>query len=395
MKILYHHRTASRDGQAVHIDELVAALRARGHEVRVVAPSTSEGRGMGENMGWVHILKRSTPKAAYELMELGYSLFAYRRLSREIADFQPDIIYERYNLYLLAGVLASRRRKLPLLLEVNGPVAYERELYGGLAWKRLSRWAEAFAWRGGDVVLPVTRVLAQFVERAGVRSEDIHVIPNGDNRAHFSPVADTGPSKRRLGLDDRLVLGFTGFVRDWHGVDRVLRWMAQADSPSNAYLLIVGDGPHRAALEMLAKRLCLEGRVHFTGVVERARVPEYMSAFDVALQPAVVPYASPLKLMEYLALGKAIVAPLEPNLLEILEHDVNAWMFDRRDDGALAAALTRVCADSALRSRLATAAHQTIDRLGLTWEANAARVESLALKLLHRRRSPHAREVVC
>ena len=119
------------------------------------------------------------------------------------------------------------------------------------------------------------------------------------------------------------------------------------------------------------------------------------AAFDVALQPAVVPYASPLKLMEYLALGKAIVAPMQPNLLEILEHDVNAWMFDSHGDGALAAALTRVCGDSALRARLATAAHQTIDRLGLTWEANARRVEALALELLRGEGSLPAQQAVC
>jgi glycosyltransferase involved in cell wall biosynthesis len=69
----------------------------------------------------------------------------------------------------------------------------------------------------------------------------------------------------------------------------------------------------------------LQERVTFTGVVPRERIPEYVAAFDIALQPAVVPYASPLKVFEYLALGKAIVAPRQPNIEEILTDRLNAF----------------------------------------------------------------------
>ncbi len=76
------------------------------------------------------------------------------------------------------------------------------------------------------------------------------------------------------------------------------------------------------------RRLGIASRVHFTGIVERDDVAKYVAAFDIALQPAVVAYASPLKLFEYLALGKAIVAPGQPNIREILTHEKNALLFD-------------------------------------------------------------------
>lgn len=80
--------------------------------------------------------------------------------------------------------------------------------------------------------------------------------------------------------------------------------------PANSYLLVVGDGPVRAELEAPAVTLGVERRVAFTGVIDRQIGPDHVAAFDVALQlPAVTAYASPLKLMEYLVLGKAIVAP--------------------------------------------------------------------------------------
>jgi glycosyltransferase involved in cell wall biosynthesis len=153
--------------------------------------------------------------------------------------------------------------------------------------------------------------------------------------------------------------------------------MASPQAPQDTHLLVVGDGPVRAALEAQAQRLGLAGRVTFTGVVHRGQVPAHVAAFDVALQPAVTPYASPLKLMEYLVLGKAVVAPATPNLQEVLTDNVNALMFEPAHPGALEGALTRLCTDTALRQRLAQGAADTIDRLELTWIGNARRVTAL------------------
>ncbi|WP_372659159.1 glycosyltransferase family 4 protein [Hydrogenophaga sp.] len=393
MRILYHHRTASKDGQAVHIEEMIGALRALGHEVRVVAPGAAgdqaasgpqgdSGR-MGGDMGWVHRLKALLPKALYELMEFAYNLLAYRKLAAAAREFRPDVVYERYNLFLLAGLMVKKRLRIPLLLEVNSPLVMERSQHsGGLSLQSLARWAEGVAWRGADRVLPVTQVLAGHVVARGVPPERIQVIPNGINRAHFEQAPQPLEAKQRLGLQERLVLGFTGFVRDWHGVDRIVDWMASPQAPAHTHLLVVGDGPVRQALEQQAQRLGLAERVSFTGVVHRDEVPAYVAAFDVALQPAVTPYASPLKLMEYLVLGKAVIAPATPNLQEILTHETNALLFDESVAGSMEQMLTRLCTEAGLRERLAQGAHDTIDRLQLTWLGNAGRVVSLSEALV-------------
>jgi glycosyltransferase involved in cell wall biosynthesis len=381
VRILYHHRTASKDGQAVHIDEMIAALRELGHDVCVVAPKTSGSDGMGTKVGWVHGLRSRLPKAVYELLELGYSWVAYRNLLTAAREFKPDVLYERCNLFLVAGVMLKRRLKLPLLLEVNSPLTDERQRFGGLGLPRLARWSENLAWRSADVVLPVTHVLAASVREQGVPAERLVVIANGINEHHFAGAPTPAQAKARLGWDDALVLGFTGFVRDWHGVDRVLQWMASPSAPVNARLLVVGDGPARQDLERLAAQLNLAERVRFTGVVPREEVPAQVAAFDIALQPAVTPYASPLKLFEYLALGKAIVAPRLPNIMEVLRDGHNALLFNAADDASFAQALSLLAADAALRARLATQARATIGEMGLTWRSNAQRVAGMALAL--------------
>lgn len=384
MKILYHHRIRSKDGQYVHLEELVAALRAMGHEVRVVGPEAVGSAAFGADAGLVAWMKRRIPKALYELIEFGYGVFAYLRLVRAIRAFRPDGIYERYNLFLTAGVWAGKRFGLPLLLEVNSPLYDERKRFDGIALDALARWSERTAWRGADAVLPVTEALAELVARETGPQQRICVIPNGINTDHFSAALDCDAVRRRWKLGDRLVLGFTGFVRDWHGLDRVIASLA-ADAPQRRRVLfVVGDGPARAALEAQARSLAIAERVVFTGVVAREDVPAHVACFDIALQPAVVAYASPLKLFEYLALGRAIVAPLQPNICEVLTDNVNALLFDPAAPDALAAAIDRLSDDPALRARLAEGARNTIAERGLTWANNAERVTALFESLVAR-----------
>lgn len=385
MKILYHHRTRSKDGQHVHISELIASLRKLGHEVMVVAPAAMEHAEFGADAGAVAVLKRFLPRFAYELMEFAYSLIAYLRLRRAVLKFRPDCLYERYNLFLPAGVWLKRNFGLPMLLEVNAPLYEERDTYGGISLRRLALWSQHYTWRGADLVLPVTAVLAGMVRNAGVPDERIAVIPNGIDQKRFgNDTLPTEDAKSRLRLNDSLVLGFTGFVREWHGLDRVVDLIANRVQGTSLHLLIVGDGPARESLVAQARRRGIADLVTITGVVERDRVPEYVAAFDIALQPSVVPYASPLKLFEYLAMGRAIVAPASPNLMEVLTDGENAVLFDIDQADGMVRAIERICNDGELRRRVAEGARRTIVQRRLTWDNNAQRVVALFERLLRR-----------
>ncbi|MFQ5783901.1 MAG: glycosyltransferase family 4 protein [Alphaproteobacteria bacterium] len=381
MKILYHHRIRSKDGQFVHIEELTEALRGLGHEIVMVGPAAVERDAFGADAGLVGVLKRLLHGAIYECMELAYGLFAYRRLKAAYLRHCPDCIYERYNLFLPAGVWLKRRYRLPMLLEVNAPLVEERSRFGGLTLARLARWSERFAWRGADFVLPVSGMLAERVRDAGVPDERIVVIRNGIDPERFDAVAASDETRRRLGLDGRLILGFTGFVRSWHGLNQVIDVIAEDAGRRDLHLLVVGDGPARAELESYARERGVGSRLTVTGIVQRGAVADYVSAFDVGLQPDVVPYASPLKLIEYMALGRAIVAPARANIRELLTDGENAVLFDPKAPGSLQRAVERICADASLRRRLGDAARLEIEKQGLTWRCNAQRVEDLFLRL--------------
>jgi glycosyltransferase involved in cell wall biosynthesis len=372
LTILYHHRTRARDGQSVHIDELINALRATGHRVVVVGPRSI-------NPTATPIESRFLPRAVYELVEFAYSFIEFAKLATAAIRYRLQALYERANLLMLSGVWTATVFRLPYVLEVNAPLAEERTRYGGLAWPRLAAWTERACWRTASMVLPVTDALAADVRRAGVPATRITITPNGVDMEKFRP-HNTSEARTRLGLGQSLDLGFVGHIREWHGLDGVIDVLPRP-ALAHAHLLIVGDGPTRPLLENRARRLGVLERVHFTGTMARELLPELTSCIDIALQPNVTVYASPLKLFEYMAAARAIVAPASPNIREILEDGVDGVLFTPGSTEAMAQAIERLAGDAALREKLGQAAARKIAARNLTWRGNAERVISVIRKL--------------
>jgi len=385
MRILYHHRVASKDGQFTHIDEMVNAMRALGHEVELVGPDVHKSdSGQGGSPGWVGRLKRNLPGVLYEAAEAAYALVAYRRLAKAMRRFKPDVVYERYALYMPSGVWACRRAKVPLMLEVNVPDAVIRRQDKQLWLGWLADRVERYTLCGADRVFPVTQVLGDMLIDIGVQADRIRVIPNGINPKDFANLPDPDTAKARHGLTGRTVIGFIGFVREWDQLDRIVAWLAKRPASDTASLMVVGDGPVRPALEAQAAALGIAHKLVFTGVVPRPAVPAAAMAFDVALQTALVPFASPLCLFEYMAMGKAILAPDQPNHHEVLVKDVDCRMYDPTDANGIEAQLDLLLAARPMREQLGAAAGHALHERGYHWASNARRAVAAADELLAR-----------
>jgi glycosyltransferase involved in cell wall biosynthesis len=387
MRILFHHRIASRDGQAVHIEELIAALQRQGHETILVGPPGFMATGFGGSNPFVDRIKRWIPGALYELLEVAYNAKAFLRLRAAVRAQRPDVIYERFSLFLFAGLWMHRLSGIPMLLEVNAPLYEERSKNDGLRLPALGRWAQRLLWNRVDHVLPVTGVLARTVAEYGVAPSRVTVIPNGINPERFGAIPVSAAAKAALGLPPRLVLGFTGFIRGWNEVHRLIDFVALHHARFDLHVLVVGDGPARASLQEYARAHGVPDRLTIAGIVERDDVARHVAAFDIAVLPGLTPYSSPLKLFEYLQLGRAIIAPDTENIREILTNGLDALLFDPARDGALEAALLRLCTDATLRTRLGLCAHQTISAKSLTWSCNAGRVVAIAEAVIRRGRS--------
>ena len=191
------------------------------------------------------------------------------------------------------------------------------------AWAALARRLEVKLWSAAEAVLPVSNVLADIVQSAGVAEDRIHVVPNGVDPDRFFPGIDGAEVRRRLGLGNKVVLGFSGFVRPWHGLDRVIDVMAKCESACDLVFSLSAMGQLGPTWSRRRVTLASVDRVRFVGAVDRKELPRYLAAFDIALQPSAVAYACPLKLVEYMAMGKAIIAPDQPNIRELIR--IQKW----------------------------------------------------------------------
>jgi glycosyltransferase involved in cell wall biosynthesis len=382
VRILYHHRTQAEDGQAVHIRSLQRAFAEEGHEVREFGLVSRAGSGQasderdgGSRWGVLTHL----PRFARELAEYAYTPVARPRLISAARQLSADFIYERYAFGNAAGLQAARRVGCPLVLEVNSPMVLELENTRGLSFPGVARRMEAHVFKSADLVCVVTGVLRDMLVELGVDRERLLVTPNGVHLDQYPPDDESArtAARRALGIgaahDGRTVLGFVGYYRPWHRLDLVVEGLAR-DALAETVLVLVGEGPAHEELIRTAEASGVKDRLIFAGARAHDEIPELLPAFDVALVPAINPYASPLKLFEYMAAGLAVIAPDQPNLREVLESDANALLVTPDDGAELCAAIERLVSDPALRCQLGKAARRTVVQRDLTWRGNARRV---------------------
>jgi glycosyltransferase involved in cell wall biosynthesis len=379
MNILYHHRTLGDGAEGIHVSSIVEAFRTLGHDVKLTSLIGNEVAVSTPRVRMMEHVRRRMPRSLYEVMEIGYSVAGYRLLTSQVNGWKPEFLYERYMLFNMAGLMAARRLGVPLVLEVNAPLAYERAQYERLSLKRAAQLFERSLFRGADLVLTVSTPLKDYIVHQGVPSANVFVLPNGTKPELFRPNAAAHKEVRqRLGISlYAVVVGFVGILRPWHGVELLLDAFSRiGDSAEQVSLVIVGDGPSQAGLEQFAQSLGLSNKVIFTGRIPHRQVADYLAAFDIAVSPRATFYASPMKILEYMATGLPVIAPHMPNLQDLISDGVDGILFKAEDPHELAKSLTTLVKDRALRIRLGENARDTI--VGRrTWLHNAKQIFDL------------------
>jgi glycosyltransferase involved in cell wall biosynthesis len=378
MKILYHHRTRAEDAQGIHIAELVKAFRELGHQVNIVSLVGRNVAADGKDTTSWHQHFQRLPNWLYEIIALSYNIYGLWLLACSIKKEKPDLIYERYALNTFCGIWASRYFRIPLVLEVNAPLYYEQVKLGKLTFKAVTKFLERWVCSNATATITVSSSMKEILVQEGVLGKQITVMPNGIDPALFNPEISGQAVRNRYHLGAKIVIGFVGWFRPWHGLEALLEILREKGfEPDKSHLLLVGDGPAYADLYEYAKRHALLSAVTFTGAIRRRDIPEYIAAMDIAVQPSAPEYACPMKIIEYMGMGKCIVAPNQPNIREIIADNVNGYLFETGNRHSLQRILLRLIADPQLRNATGKNALKTIFDRGFLWRSNASKVVSL------------------
>jgi glycosyltransferase involved in cell wall biosynthesis len=314
---------------------------------------------------------------------------AFARLGCEVVAFdQPDdaalvsalssgevqhrfnLVYERYALGKATGARFAQDSGIPLVLEINAPLADERERFRGAAETDADRESDNFLFRQANCVVAVSRAVAEYACARGARPDAVIVCPNGIDTQRFNLQVDGSAVRREHVPDGAFVIGFHGRLRPWHG----FRHLVSAVSNLLAlglpvHLLVVGEGEFEALGTLPEK--------HFTrvGWQPHARMPEFVAAFDalpLTYQPDIPCYFSPLKLMEAMACGVVPVVPDLGDLTRVVEHGRTGYVYRPGDTSGMEDVLAQLILDPGKRFSIGRRAGETA--MAYSWEGIAATV---------------------
>jgi glycosyltransferase involved in cell wall biosynthesis len=369
---------AAEVGQMMLIRQTIQGLEQQGHTVGllnlqgrdvVAYPNVADLRQQRRvELGWSGLrpyqLIEGGLRRIHGRLKLPYlagfdSRRFYEACLRALPNYQ--ICHEYAGLLSVGAAYASRKTKTPYVLTVDADLLLEAEVMGnpitGLR-RKAARWAAGKSYQLADQIVTVSAPTKEnLVQNWGVPAEKIKIIPNGVNVALFQQSIDTTQARAELGLDDAPVIMFVGGFQRWHGLDKLLEALAEiVKTLPETRLLLVGDGPARPFVEENIQRLKLEEHVTITGFLPHARIPQLLAIADVVT----VPYPklpqemwfSPLKLYEYMAAGKAIVASSAGQIKNVIRHDENGLLVAPGDVAELAQACLHLLQNKADRARL-------------------------------------------
>jgi len=386
LNILYIHRTRGSGVEGVHIQGLVNAWKSLGNNVCIFSPqglscmSKKKSNLRGYSRGTLRrsaysLFSSSIPEILFEVLEIAYQRSARSRLKRFCGLCNIDFVYERYALFGKGGLEFAKTKGLPFVLEVNYTCDTPLVRNRSKLLRPRCQLIEKELFHNADLLFVVSTFLRDLIcQQYRITPEKIIVLPNAADADKFCNRPVNCHFKKRLSLVGKQVIGYVGKFYEWHGLPLLLAAfnIIHKEIPE-CTLILIGKGPELPKIRSLARSFGVENKVLFIGDIPHDKLPEYINLFDVAVMPDSNEYGSPMKIFEYMALGKAVVAPDYIPIRDVIQHGENGLIFSKRSAVELAESVMRVLNNRELQNHLGRKARESIE-VQYNWNANAKKV---------------------
>ncbi|MEK5139241.1 glycosyltransferase family 4 protein [Priestia sp. FSL W8-0001] len=258
-------------------------------------------------------------------------LLGYSNSKKAWKNFGHDVdwVYERYAAMQALGNKFKKNKKT-WILETNGIIYKEAVTErNAIVLSKIAKFLELRAYRKCDVLICVSDTLKEIIVReANIPENKVLVVPNGVDTNRFAP-GIYEPKK----LSDEFTIGFVGSLYPWQGINYLVQAIhLLKEKGITINLTIVGDGPKKNEWEELSKNLGLSSQVKFVGRVPGNEVPNYVEGFDLCFSGQVdleneKMYHSPLKLYEYMSMGKPVIATSYKDAKKLIEGKETGFLF--------------------------------------------------------------------
>lgn len=283
-------------------------------------------------------------------------------------------VWEKHDLFFGPGKKLSKKFNVPLISYVHAPVVWEASKWGvnRYFWGKWLEKIESISLKRADLIAVVSEEVKKKVMDMGVSESKILISPMAVEPGLFSDnEATSSKLKEKLELHGKFVIGWTGSFRKFHGVDHIIKAFKKiSEKCSEAVLMLIGDGAEREKSEVLVESLGISNKVFFTGRLPFLEVPKYISLFDVAVVSTRSKdgfHYSPLKLREFMAAGKAVLAPNAGEIPFTFQDEENVKLFTAGKIESLAQGMLFFIENRDKKKEIAEKGREMILRSG-TWE---------------------------
>jgi len=358
----------SPKGASTHISHFTEGLVAGGYRVQLLTAGRPDLPSEGDYRG-ARIRRVVSTDANFLRRATAFS----QTVARHIESHPPyDVIHFRSIWGGLPAVAAQSRLGHRTVFEVNGLPSVELKYHypsirGLPILDRLRQQEAAVLHRADQIVCP-SRVTAEYVRSLGVAAERIAVIPNGVDTTLFAPQADVRSS------NERPTLLYLGTLAAWQGVELLLAALPLVLEKQPVQLRVVGRGrkDRRKSLQKHVRKSGLAESVALDGALPHDTIPQVVNQAAVCVAPLmfndrnVTQGCCPIKVLEYMACRRPVVAANLPVVRELARDGVEALLFEPDDVDDLARCLLRLLDDGVLTERLAANGYERVRR-EFTW----------------------------
>ena len=337
-----------KDTRANHMLELFNNLN-KSYETYLFVPKPKEIRVASPNIIYVLWINIPIVRVILYHITLFFNLFILCKKA------EINVIYARQESFNIAPLIVSKLLNITYVVEINGLLLEEERLLGiNERLIALSRFSEKINYRYAARIISVTQEIKNcIIRRYNVPDEKIVVIENGANIDLFRPM-EQDKLVLNLNLDENYnYVGYVGSFTRWHGLENVIKSAHLVLKVfNNTKFIFVGDGPLKEELFNLVDTLNLKNYFVFVGRVPHDKVPQYINTFDVCmiLKDKNIP-GSPLKLWEYMACGKPVVAT-NTNDFKVLEKSDAGILIDSEKYENISDAIINLLENNELREKM-------------------------------------------
>jgi len=370
-------------GGIIHIFETFDPIAGKGNQVTLYAPD----KGRFKRKSKIVIRYIFSPfKGPLGVLAFNFSLLI--SLIADVKKNKPHIIYTRQLSYSFVPLLVAFLFRIKHCLEVNGVLYDELKIIKASKFRlKIVKWIAYVNCRFSDGISVTVKETAERVcEIYQAPMNKITIVPcNAANHYLFQPQKQSDARKRLSFSQDEFIIGFIGSLYGWRGIDLLIRSLpGMLFKIPKIKLLIVGCGVELENLKVLAKELKIDKFVLFTGIVPYELVPTYIHTFDAGISffKFVRPIPGiPMKMYEYMACGKAVIATNISGYGHVLADEHAGISVDSNNVEEIATAAIKLYQHPELRITMGENGRKAVVR-EFNWEKVSVKAEDFIKKTL-------------